>query len=98
MKEPPQHDVDVEENIINSIQRSPHASTRRISSRLGISQSRVWRTLHENQMYPFHLQRVQSLQQGDLAIRLEYCNWLAINRRMRRYILFTDKPSLLVMV
>ena len=41
----------------------------------------VWRTLHAEGMYPYNVQRVQYLESGDLAQRLEFCNWLNGNRR-----------------
>jgi len=35
------------ENILQMVQRSPHLSTRRMASRIGVSRIQVWRTLHE---------------------------------------------------
>jgi len=55
---PRQQHVKEEENILEMVQRSPTSSTRRLSTRLGVSQTRVWRTLHEDGLYPFHPQRV----------------------------------------
>ena len=49
------------------VQRSPHLSTRRIASRIGVSRFQVWRTLHEEDLYPYHDQRLQLLEPGDQA-------------------------------
>ena len=43
-------------------QRSPRLSTRRKASRIGVSRMQVWRTLHEEDLYPYHDQRVQHLE------------------------------------
>ena len=74
-------------------QRSPTTSTRRIASRLRFPQSRMWRTLHNDGLYPFHHQPVQHLHPGDDAHRLELCHWLSHNRELLPYILFTDEAT-----
>jgi len=82
-----------EEGIIQMVQNSPRASTRRVARRLLVPQTRVWRTLHAEGMYPYHVQRVQHLRPGDFAQRLEFCKWLNDSRRSHRYILFTDEAQ-----
>ena len=42
-----------QEDILYMVQRSPTTSTRRLSARIGVSRTRVWRTLHEDGLYPF---------------------------------------------
>ena len=79
--------VDEEEGIVQMVQRSPRASTRRIARRL-----RVPHTLAEG-MYPYHVQRVQHLGPGDFAERLEFCRWLNCSRQLHRYIPFTDEAQ-----
>jgi len=59
--------IDEEEGIVQMVQSSPRASTRRIARRLRIPHMRVWRTLHAERMYPYHVQRVQHLGPGDFA-------------------------------
>ena len=83
--------VDEEEGIVQMVQSSPRASTRRTARRLRVSHTRVWRTLHAEGMYPYHVQRVQYLRPGDFAERLEFCSLLNGSRRLRRYILFTEE-------
>ena len=84
-------DVDEEDSIVQMVGCSPHASTRRLARRLHIPQTRVWRTLHAEGMYSYHVRRVQHLGPGNLAQRLEFCSWLNSNHRLHRYILFADE-------
>ena len=83
-------DVD-EEGIVQMVQSSPHASTRRIARRLRVPHMRVWRTLNAEGMYPFHVQRVQHLGSGDFAEKLEFCKWLNGSHELHRYSMFTDE-------
>jgi len=39
--------INTRENILETAQISPRLSTRRMSSRVGVSRMQVWRTLHE---------------------------------------------------
>ena len=73
--------MEEQENILVMVQRSPTASTRRLSARIGVSRTRVWRTLHEDGLYLFHPQPVQNLHPGDSATRLEFCHLLHTNRQ-----------------
>ena len=73
------------------VQSSPHASTPRIARRLRVPHTRVWRTLHAEGIYPYHVQRVQHLEPGDFAESLEFCKWLNGSRKLHRYILFSDE-------
>jgi len=59
--------VDEEEGIVQTVQSSPRASTRRIARRLRVPHTRVWRTLHAEGMYPYHMQQLQHLGPGDFA-------------------------------
>lgn len=88
-----QHDVVLEENILSAVERSPGISTRRISKRFRTTQSKVWRILNNNNLYPFHKQKIQHLHPGDDVHRLEYCNWISTHRRLYKYILFTDESQ-----
>jgi len=85
--------VDEVESILQSAERSPTTSTRRISPRIDVPHTRVWRTLRQHGLYPFHLQMVQRLGGGDEARRLDLCRWLIANRRLIPLILFTDEAS-----
>jgi len=82
-----------EEGIVQMVQSSPRVSTRRIARRLRVPHTRVWRSLHEEGMYPYHVQRVKHLGPGDFAKRLGFCKWLNGSRQLPRYILFTDEAQ-----
>ena len=82
--------VDEEEGIIQMVQCSQRASTRRIARSLCVPHMRVWRTLHAEGMYPYH---ARHLRPGDFVQRLEFCKWLNGNRQLHRYILFTDEAQ-----
>ena len=64
-----------EEGIVQMVQSSPRAITRRTARRLRVPHTRVLRTLHEDGMYPYHVQRVQHLRPGDFAERLNFYKW-----------------------
>jgi len=83
--------IDEEEGIVKMVQSSPRPSTRRFARRLRVPHTRVWRTLHAEGMYPYHVQRVPHLGPGDFVQRLEFCKWLNGSRQLHRYSLFTDE-------
>jgi len=85
--------MEEQENILDMVQRSPTTSTRRLSARIGVSRTRVWRTLHEDSLYPFHPEPVQNLHPGNSAMRLEFCHWLNTNRQLLPLTLFTDEAT-----
>jgi len=75
------------------VQRSPRLSTRRMASCICISCMQVWRTLHEESLYPYHDQRVQHLEPSDHAQRLDLCHWVTARPELLSVILFTDEAS-----
>jgi len=91
-----QQHMEEQENTLEMVQRSRTISTRRLSTHLGVSQTRVWRTLHEDGLYPFHPQRMQNLYPVDSAMCLEFCHWLHTNRQLLPLILFTDEATFTV--
>jgi hypothetical protein len=76
------------------VQRSPQLSTRRIASHIGVSCMQVWRTLHEDDLHPYHDHRVQHLEPGDHAQRMDLCHWIPAHPQLLSVILFTDEASL----
>jgi hypothetical protein len=40
---------------------------------------RVWRTLHTEGMYPYHIQRIKHLEPVGMCSRLELCRWINSN-------------------
>ena len=85
--------MEEQENILDMVQPSPTTSKRRFSARIGVSRTRVWRTLHENGLYPFHLQPVQNLHPRDSAMRLEFCYWLHTIRQLLPLVLITYEAT-----
>ena len=80
--------------ILNAVQQSPGISTRTIAKRLdGVTRMSAWRTLKKRGFHPYHLHKVQNLQQGDHARRVEFCNWLQDHPQLWQYILFTDEAT-----
>jgi len=75
------------------VQRSPRLSTRRIASRIGVSRMQVWRTLHEENLHAFHDRRVQHLEPGDSAQRMDLCHWMTAHPQLLSVVLFTDEAS-----
>ncbi|KAJ3649509.1 hypothetical protein Zmor_021249 [Zophobas morio] len=73
--------LDAEEEILNVVENDPGISIRRLSYRVGVSPFVVWRTLHEQGLHPYHVQRVQHLKPEDLARRVRFCEWLCQKNR-----------------
>ena len=64
-----------------------------MASRIGVSRMQVWRTLREEDLYPYHDQRVQNLEPGDHAQRMDLFHWITAHPELLSVILFTDKAS-----
>ena len=67
----------------------------RFTGRLNVDHKAVWRVLHEQQLYPYHPQKVQAMQPEDFGPRTNYCRWF-LHRcvdepNFPRQILFTDE-------
>ena len=84
--------INTRENILEMVQRSPRLSTRRMASRIGVSRMQVWRTLHEEDLYPYHDQMVH-LEPGYHAQRMDLCRWITAHPELLSIILFTDEAS-----
>jgi hypothetical protein len=78
---------------LSIVQRSPSTSTRRLSARVHIPHVSVWRTLRRERLHPYHLQRVQHLEERDFGERINYCQWLLDNNALHMKILFTDEAT-----
>jgi len=67
--------VQQEQRILAHVAGNPGTSTRTISAAEGVHRNSVWRILHEDRLYPYHLQRVQGLKLEDLPRRVRFCQW-----------------------
>jgi len=85
--------INTRQNILEMVQRSPRLSTRRMASRIGVSRMQVWRTSHEEDLCPYHDQRVQHLEPGDHAQRMDLCRWITAHPELLSVISFTDEAS-----
>lgn len=89
--------VAIEEAVLNRIEEDPQTSTRKIARELNITHTLVWQILRSQQLYPYHMQRVQALLPRDFPLRVDLCVWLR-NRLVRTpdflsHVLFTDEAS-----
>lgn len=94
---PPVNLVEDEEEILQRFHEDPTTSTRILASRLGISQWKVWFTMHTAQMHPYHYTPVHALEEGDPVRRMEFCRFF-INADMEEKnflnkILWTDESK-----
>lgn len=88
---------DFEEEVLARVAADPTTSARRISRAMGASHSSVWRVIHEQQLHPYHPQRVHALLVTDFAPRVALCQWLLQQWIHRpdylQFVLFTDEAS-----
>lgn len=87
----------IEEAVLNEMDENPSLSTRRIARTLNISKSTVWRILKRQQLYPYHIQRVQALLPRDFPPRLTFCQWMQARITQKPNfvgeIMFTDEAN-----
>ena len=69
--------------IMEAVEQSPGISTRRVSLRLGIPRMKTWRKLKKEGLHPYHIQKVQHLQE-DHENRVQFCSWLEGNAQLWR--------------
>ena len=86
-----------EEDVLRIVYQNPSTSTRLVARSLNASKSSVHRVLRTEQLYPFHLHKVQALQPADFGCRLDFCNWV-LDRRDEQpdfvsNIIFTDEAT-----
>jgi len=90
-------DVELEEEVLDIITRDPTTSIRRISARLGVSKTSVWRILKKEGLHPYHFRRSHNLIFGDSPARLVFCTWLLREHRRTvdflKHILWTDEAT-----
>ncbi|CAH2019449.1 unnamed protein product [Acanthoscelides obtectus] len=81
----------------NRIDENPSTSTRDVAREVQVSKTKVWQTLREEGLHPFHVQRVQALKPDDFPARVRFCEWLLhqhdINPDFLKCILVTDEST-----
>ncbi|KAJ8971658.1 hypothetical protein NQ317_010643 [Molorchus minor] len=50
----PHHMLQTEEEVLDIVEDDSSTSTREIARQVNVSRHKVWKTLRENQLYPFH--------------------------------------------
>jgi hypothetical protein len=87
----------MEVRVLRRVEEDPGTSVRRTAAAEGISVPLVWRILHEQSLYPYHIQRLQALTPPDHRARVVHCHWLLakyfVNPRFVANILFTDEAG-----
>ena len=63
-----------DEQILERIEEKLDINTRRLAAKVGVSQFVVQRTLKEQGLHPYHIQKVQALEPADFPRRLIYSN------------------------
>lgn len=88
---------EVSADVIAAVQQNPHDSTRRISADSGLSQTTVWRILHDHKMHPYKISLHQELSEDDYLHRINFCVWAQEktneNPAFFRDILWTDEAT-----
>lgn len=88
----------VEEQILTTVDENAETSVRRVSAQVEINKNVVWRTLHQQILYPYHIQRVQALTNSDCQRRLPFCRWFlgkcAEYSNFAPNVLFTEEAGL----
>ena len=88
---------ELEEMILDFVENTPSISTRQIGRQLGVDHTLVWDVLNESGMYPYHIQKVQSLKNQDFARRVGFCDWALAQRQhypnFPNSVLFTDEAT-----
>lgn len=66
--------LEMEERVLQIVEENPHVSTREVKVAVGdIDHVSVWRILKSQQLYPYHVQRVQALVPADYPNRNTFC-------------------------
>lgn len=87
--------LDQEEAILRHVANNPSTSVRAVAGRVAASTATVHRVIADEELYPYHLQRVQALAPADYGPRVEYCQWflqkMITQQDLPALVLFTDE-------
>ena len=86
----------IEEDVLDYFRNRPRSSTRAAARDMGIpNHMDVWRVLHDNQLHPYHFQKVQDLLPNDHIPRVNFARWclrqLEEDEEFFKRVLFTDE-------
>lgn len=89
--------VEFEEQVLEMFEDDPRLSVRSVARQTNTSSSSVWRILKEENLYPFHLQKVQSLLPEDFVPRVNCVRWFLeqdiVDPNFLSKVLFTDEAT-----
>ncbi|GFS86893.1 uncharacterized protein TNCV_216121 [Trichonephila clavipes] len=87
----------LEQRILSTVDNNPSTSSIAVGRALGVSHQSVLRTLHEDRMHPYHLQRVQAITPDYYPRRLNFATWYlqqtAENQTFLADVLFIDEAT-----
>lgn len=97
MGRPRVYDVNVEDEIQRCFQEDPTTSTRVVAQQLGVSQWKVWFTMHTAGNYPYHYTPVHVIEEGDPIRRMDFSRFMlnadAEDPDFLKRILWTDESK-----
>jgi hypothetical protein len=86
-----------EEVVLNMVADTPSTSTYRVGYAMHASHSAVWQVVHQQQLHPYHRQKVQAMGPMDYPRQLEFSQWFlqrcAAEPRFPSIMLYTDEAS-----
>ncbi|KAF9798802.1 hypothetical protein SFRURICE_020366, partial [Spodoptera frugiperda] len=90
-------DEEQDNAIVRRFRQDPTTSTNIVARELGVSQWKVWFTLHTAGLYPYHYTPVHVIEEGDPVRRLDFCRFM-LNADLEdpsflRSILWTDESK-----
>lgn len=88
----------IEEDVLEYFRNRPRSSTRAAARDIGIpNHVDVWNVLHDNNLHPYHTQRVQDLLPNDYLPRVNFARWclrqVEEDEQFVKRVLFTDEAS-----
>ncbi|GLV45962.1 hypothetical protein CBL_20668, partial [Carabus blaptoides fortunei] len=87
--------AEYEEEILQSVQDNPSASTREIAAEVNLSHQQVWRTLKNHKYRPYKIHISQVLHPGDYGRRVVFSrfleNQLRENPNFLNNVIWTDE-------
>jgi hypothetical protein len=86
-----------EEAVLNMVADTPSSSTRLNGHPMHASYTTVRQVVHQQQLHPYHRQKVQEMGPADYPRRQEFSQWFlqrcAAEHRFPSIVLYTDKKS-----
>jgi hypothetical protein len=81
--------------MLQVVQQSTHVSTRQISAHFYIPQTILWKMMHNECLYPYHIKAISHLELASYVWWLNFCCLLHAQAQLCNYILL--KQPLFVM-